>query len=65
MRKIKETIFVILINLNIVFLLCACNSLKEDSKIAFRYSSGTALDYDGYCYYTDDYLYLLKHFLKE
>ncbi len=55
MRKIKETIFVILINLNIVFLLCACNSLKEDSKIAFRYSSGTALDYDGYCYYTDDY----------
>lgn len=53
--KIKQCIILILINLNILGLLCACGS-KEDNKnrVEFRYAASSS-DYNGSLYYTDDY----------
>lgn len=55
MMKIKQCIIFILINLNILGLLCACGS-KEDNKnrVEFRYAASSS-DYNGSLYYTDDY----------
>lgn len=57
MRKIKGTMFLILINICILGLLCSCGNKREEGskdKVEFRYAASTK-DYSGYLYYTDDY----------
>ena len=58
MKKIKHLVIFMLININILGLLCACGA-KEDNKdiVSFRYAAASS-DYNASLYYSDDYFSL-------
>jgi len=55
MKKIKCCLILILINLNILFFLCACGTKEEEKDLVNFSYAASSKDYDGVLYYSDDY----------